>query len=645
MCGIVGILDPRCRRDGAATERLLGRMADVMTPRGPDASGVWIDVDAGVGLGHRRLSILDLSDNGAQPMESADGRYVITYNGEIYDHRELAEELRGAGVVLRGHSDTEVLLEAIARWGVQPVLRRVDGMFAFGLWDRRDRSLVLARDRMGEKPLYFGTLGTGEVVFGSSLDALRAHPDFDRPVDRDSLALYFRHKYVPAPWSIFSGIFKLEPGCTVTVTADGAISTPEAYWRFLDVVERGTTFSGSAEEAVDELERLLAVSVRRRMIADVPVGAFLSGGIDSSTVVAAAQRESSGPVRTFTIGSRSTDYDESTDARKVAAHLGTDHTELVVTDSDALRAVDRLGAIWDEPFGDSSQLPTVLVSELARRDVTVALSGDGGDELFIGYNRYLWVPALWRRLGRMPLGVRRVGAAGARRVPPHWWDRSAVLIPESRRPRQLGLKVSKVAAIADARDPEEVFLRLVSHWQVPTDLVRGACEPSTLHTDPGGWPSTPGIVEHMAAVDAVTYLPDDILTKVDRATMSVSLEGRIPLLDRDIVEFAAGLPLGHRVRDGQSKWPLRQLLARSVPPELFERPKSGFGVPIEDWLAGPLQSWAEEHLRSEAVASFLDTSVVEAAWRDHQSGRANLAYELWDVLMFSAWCQERQICA
>jgi asparagine synthase (glutamine-hydrolysing) len=622
---------------------LLEHMAGVMTSRGPDASGVWLDPGAGIGLGHRRLSILDLSVNGAQPMESADRRYVITYNGEIYDHRELADELRGAGVVLRGHSDTEVLLEAIARWGVGPVLQRVDGMFAFGLWDRRERSLTLARDRMGEKPLYFGTLGTGEVVFGSSLDALRAHPGFDRPVNRDALALYFRHKYVPAPWSIFSGISKLEPGCTVTVSADGSIAAPEPYWRFFDVVARGETFEGSPEDAVDELERLLSVSVRRRMIADVPVGAFLSGGIDSSTVVAAAQRESSKAVRTFTIGSRSTEYDESSDARRVAAHLGTDHTELIVNETDALGVVDRLGAIWDEPFGDSSQLPTVLVSELARRDVTVALSGDGGDELFIGYNRYVWVPSLWRRLGGLPLGVRRLVGTGAGRVPPRWWDRSSGLIPESRRPRQLGLKVSKVATIADARDPEEAFLRLVSHWQEPTRLVRSGREPSTLHTDPTAWPSTKGIVEHMAAIDAVTYLPDDILTKVDRATMSVSLEGRIPLLDRDIVEFAAGLPLEYRLRDGRSKWPLRRLLARSVPAELFERPKAGFGVPIEDWLAGPLKPWAEEHLRSAAVASFLDADVVETAWRDHCSGRANLAYELWDVLMFSAWCQERHI--
>jgi asparagine synthase (glutamine-hydrolysing) len=643
MCGIVGVLDPHQRRPADGTERMLTEMAATMTPRGPDGSGVWVEPETGVGFGHRRLSILDLSPAGAQPMLSADERWVITFNGEIYDHAELAAELDALGVQRRGHSDTEILLEAIARWGVESVLDRIDGMFAFAVWDRRERRLTLARDRMGEKPLYVGTLGNGEVVFGSTLDAIRAHPDFDRPVDHDALALFFRYKYVPAPYSVFRGFRKLEPGCLVEIAADGTIGTPRPYWSYFDVVARGATFGGSPDDAVDELDELLRRSVSRRMVADVPVGAFLSGGIDSSTVVAIAQQVSSTPVRTFTIGSTSADFDESSDARKVADHLGADHTELVVTDADALAVVDQLGGMYDEPFADSSQIPTHLVSELARRSVTVALSGDAGDELFAGYNRYVWVPAIWDRINRVPASVRGVGAGAARQVPPSWFDSAARALPANRRPRQLGLKVSKVLGIADAPDPETVFHRLVSHWQDPEQLVPGASEPPTIHTDRSQWPTTGGIVEHMAAVDAVTYLPDDILVKVDRATMSVSLEGRIPLLDRSIVEFAASLPIDVRMRDGQAKWPLRQLLSRYVPREMFERPKSGFGVPIEEWLVGPLRPWAEEHLFSEPVRDVLDVSLVQRAWRDHRNGRRNHAYELWDIIMFSVWCEHRGI--
>ncbi len=637
MCGFVAVLDPRARRPADEAARLVRRLADTMAARGPDDAGVWVDEAAGVALGHRRLAVLDLSPAGAQPMVSADGRWVIAYNGEIYGHRGLARRLRGAGVPLRGHSDTEVLVEAIARWGLGPTLDRVDGMFAFALWDRRDRRLTLARDRMGEKPCYVGTLGSGEVVAASTLDALRAHPGFDRPVDRDALALYFRHKYVPAPHTIHTGVAKLEPGCTLTVTADGAVGAPQRYWSFFDVVARGVTFDGTPAEAVDELDRRLGASVRDRLVADVPVGAFLSGGIDSSAVVAAACRESPVPVRTFTIGSPDAGFDESADARAVARHLGCEHTELVVTDAQARAAVEDLAGVWDEPFGDSSQLPTLLVARLARAEVTVALSGDGGDELFLGYNRYQWVPAIWARLGRVPVPLRRVAARLGGRVRPVWWDRAGRLVSARRRPRQLGLKATKVLGVADATSAEEVFRRVVSHWTEPAALVPGAREPATVHTDPRRWPPTVGLAEHMAAVDTVTYLPDDILTKVDRATMSVGLEGRIPLLSRDVVEFAAGLPVPLRLRDGRTKWPLRRLLARSVPPELFDRPKAGFGVPIDRWLTGPLADWAAGHLHGPAVAEFLDPAVVGATWRSFRSGRSELAYRLWDVVMFSAW--------
>lgn len=643
MCGIAGLLDPRRGRSAAALDAVLEGMAEPLRLRGPDGGGRWLDETVGLGFAHRRLSILDLSDRGAQPMVSSDGRFVLSYNGEIYDHRERAQELTRAGVRLHGHSDTEVLLEAIVRWGLEPTLERVDGMFAFALWDRQLQQMTLVRDRMGEKPLFYGTLGSGEVVFASSLDALRAHPHFDRPVDRDALALYFRYKYVPAPWSIFAGIRKLEPGHLVQIDATGTVSEPRPYWSYFDAVARGQTFAGSEAEAVEELGRLLRRSVARRLVADVPVGAFLSGGIDSSLITAVAQHESNRPLKTFTIGSTVADYDESADARAVAGHLGTEHTELMVTDEDALAAVSRLPSIYDEPFGDSSGVPTLLVSELARAEVTVALSGDGGDELFAGYNRYVWVPAIWDRLGRTPQSLRARGARAGRSIPPRWWDRAASVLPSSRRPRMVGLKVSKVLGIADAATAEEVFHRLVSHWQEPTRLVPGAHEPPTIHTDAARWPDVAGIVEHMSSIDTVTYLPDDVLAKVDRATMAVSLECRVPLLDRAIVEFAAGLPLRMKLRGGRSKWVLRELLSRSVPSALFERPKSGFGVPIEAWLRGPLSDWAGSHIHGATVGACLDRDIVTAAWDEHRSGRRDLSYELWDVVMFAAWCDERGI--
>jgi asparagine synthase (glutamine-hydrolysing) len=641
MCGVVGMLDPRRRRTSADSERLLEMMADAMTHRGPDGCGVWTDPGSGIGFGHRRLAILDLSPAGHQPMGSAGGRFVISYNGEIYNHRELAAELSDRGVRFRGHSDTEILVEAFDQWGVRPTLERADGMFAFAVWDRRDRQLVLARDRFGEKPLFYGRLGSGDIVFGSTLDALRRHPEFDRDIDLDALALYFRHKYVPAPWSIYAGISKLAAGHVLTIAADGTIGDPEPYWSYFDIVERGVTFAASDREAVDHLDELLRRSVRRRMVADVPVGAFLSGGIDSTTVVAAAQAESGVPVRTFTIGSAVADYDESQAARAVAKHLGTDHTEQIVTGADALAVVDRLGSMYDEPFGDSSQIPTFLVSELARSHVTVVLSGDAGDELFGGYSRYLSVPGLWRCCHPIPLPVRRAGARALGTVPPGVWDRAARVVPRNRRQHQVGLKVTKALQVVRASSPHDAFLRLVSHWPEPERLVPGSQEPPTVHTDARRFPRTAGIVEHMMAVDGVTYLPDDILAKVDRATMAVSLEARIPLLDRDVVEFAAGLPLSMKIRPGSSKWVLRRVLDRYVPLALVDRPKAGFGLPIDDWLRGPLRRWAEELIASAAVRDHLDAGIVEHVWATHQSRRRDHAYELWDVLMFATWAQAR----
>ena len=641
MCGIAGLLDPRHRRVEEETDGVLRSMTEPIKPRGPDGYGSWVDPVHGIGFGHRRLAIIDLSSAGHQPMTSADGRLVISYNGEIYNHHELANELLELGVRFRGHSDTEILLEAISHWGVRGALERADGMWAFALWDRTERRLTLARDRFGEKPMYYGTLGSGDVVFGSTIDALRRHPEFDRSLDPDALALYFRHKYVPAPRSIYTGIAKLEPGHLLRIGPDGAIGRPEAYWSYFDVVGRGVTFTGDERDVVDRLDELLRRSVRRRMIADVPVGAFLSGGIDSSTVVAVAQQVHDSPVRTFTMGSTDADYDESDAARGVARHLGTDHTERIVTGEDALAVVDRLADMYDEPFGDSSQIPTFLVSELARSKVTVALSGDAGDELFGGYNRYSSVPRLWRRFEPVPLALRRGAVAVLDRVSPNVWDRAARVVPRSRRPPQVGLKVTKALQVAGATSPHDAFLRLVTHWPEPERLVRAGREPATVHSAAHLYPRTAGIVEHMMAVDGVTYLPDDILVKVDRASMAVSLEGRIPLLDRDIVEFAAGLPISMKIRPGAVKWALRQVLGRYVPTALFDRPKAGFGLPIDDWLRGPLKAWAEDLLAAPLVRENLDWSLVEATWRSHQSRRRNHAYELWDVLMFAAWGQSR----
>lgn len=641
MCGVVGILDPRHCRGGDEREHLLTAMADAMAPRGPDGGGVWSDPTCGVGFGHRRLAILDLSPAGRQPMASSSGRFVISYNGEVYNHREIAFELMSLGVRFRGHSDTEILVEAFEQWGVRATLERVDGMFAFAVWDAQERQLLLARDRLGEKPFFYGTLSSGEIVFGSTLDALRRHPGFKPSIDRDALALYFRHKYVPSPWSIYTGISKVPAGHTVSIFSDGTTTKPEPYWSYFEVVHRGVTFGGDDREAVDQLDALLRRSVQRRLIADVPVGIFLSGGIDSSTVVAAAQAVSDVPVRTFTIGSTHADYDESHSARAVAKHLETDHIEQIVTGADALAAVDRLGSIYDEPFGDSSQIPTFLVSELARTQVTVALSGDAGDELFGGYTRYLSVPALWRRCGRIPLPFRRVGARALGTVPPEVWDRAARVVPRQRRLPQAGLKVTKALQVVGASSPQDAFLRLVSHWPDPERLVPGSREPATIHTDEQLFPHTAGIVEHMMAVDGVTYLPDDILAKVDRATMAVSLEARIPLLDRDIVEFAIGLPIAMKIRDGSSKWVLRQVLDRYVPTSLVDRPKSGFGLPVDDWLRGSLRGWAEELIASAPVREYLDRRIIDAVWTAHQSRRRNHAYELWDVLMFAAWAQAR----
>jgi asparagine synthase (glutamine-hydrolysing) len=644
MCGISGILDARRSADGAERVALAEAMAAAQRHRGPDDAGSWSDPEVGVALSHRRLAVVGLGEVGHQPMVSRSGRWVLTYNGEIYNAPALTKRLVEEGRSLRGSSDTEVLVEALDAWGVDATLEAINGMFAFGAWDRERRRLVLARDRLGEKPLLYGAIG-GRFAFASELRSLTALPGAPTALDPDAVALLLRFKYIPAPWTIHAGISKLPPGHVLEVgPGPDDVGTPRPYWSLADIALDGARHPLPVTEGtLDELDALLGNAVEGRLRSDVPIGAFLSGGIDSSIVATLAAERLGAPLRTFTIASDDPDHDESASAREIAARIGADHTELTVTADDALAEVPTLPAIYDEPFADSSQLPTLLVSRLARRDVTVVLSGDGGDELFGGYNRHVWLPRVWQRLDRIPLPVRRATAAVLGAPPPVVYDRLASVLPERRRPRLVGLKVEKLASVVGRADAPAAYGRLVSHWDHPDRVVRGAHEPLTLTHDTAAWPQLGSLAEQMMVVDALTYLPDDVLVKVDRASMAVSLEARVPLLDPDVAAFAMRLPLEAKVRDGKGKWALRQLLLRRHPVELIERPKSGFGVPIAQWLRGPLRPWAEDLLAPDALAQggLLDPAPIRRAWSEHLSGRRDASYELWDVLMLQGWRSAR----
>jgi len=642
MCGITGFLADTGA--GGAFE-IASRMADTLVHRGPDDAGVWVDDAAGIALAHRRLAVLDLSAAGHQPMLSDCGLYAIVFNGEIYNHLELRGEL--PETAWRGHSDTETLLACFAAWGIEATLKKTVGMFAIALWDRARRTLMLARDRMGEKPLYYGWQGN-TFLFGSELKALRVHPEFHGEVDRNVLALYLRHSYVPAPYSIYRGIAKLPPGAWLTLAADSPTDVPPAptfYWRALDAAHAGIRSELDDAAAVTALEAHLRRAIGGQMLSDVPLGAFLSGGIDSSTVVALMQAQSQQPVQTFTIGFHETDYNEAERAHAVAAHLGTAHTELYVTSAQALAVIPRLPALYDEPFGDPSQIPVFLVAELARQRVTVSLSGDGGDELFGGYNRYVWVKNIWRTLGWVPRPLRAALAGVLTILPPAAWNKVFTGLSRFLPARWLhatpGDKVHKLAEIVALRSPEEIYLTLVSHWQKPDSVVIGSREPATVLTNSRQWEDMPDFESCMMYLDQMTYLPDDILVKVDRAAMGVSLETRVPLLDHRVVEFAWQLPPTMKIRDGQSKWLLRQVLYQHVPRELIERPKMGFGVPIDAWLRGPLREWAENLLNEARLRreGYFHPGPIRQKWLEHLSGRRNWAHYLWNVLMFQTWLE------
>lgn len=646
MCGITGFLDCRAKSSNAELRERARAMASTIAHRGPDDAGTWTDVGVGLGLGFRRLAIIDLSHHGHQPMISSSGRFVLVFNGEIYNFRGMRQDLVAKGVRFRGSSDTEVLIEGIERWGIAEALRRTNGMFAFAVWDTAQREMHLARDRVGEKPLYYGSPG-GAFLFGSTLDTLTAHPSFRGDIDRGALALFLRHSYVPAPYSIYRGVSKLPPGTYVTVDSSGAAADPVAYWSAREVADRGLAepFAGSFPEAVDAVEELLAESVAMRMVADVPLGAFLSGGVDSSTVVALMQRHAARPVRTFSIGFHHPDYDEAAHAAAVARHLGTDHTEMYVTPEEARAVIPLMPMIYDEPFSDSSQIPTFLVSQLAHEDVTVALSGDGGDELFAGYTRYEMYEHLWRRLTVVPTPIRGAVAAGLATVPTRAWDRLAggagrVARGRAREPR-FGDKVHKFASVLRVEDPGDIYRALVSHWSDPASVVMGGYEPGTPFTMPSHALAVPDLTARARFLDLVTYLPDDILVKVDRATMAVGLEARVPMLDHRLVELAWQMPRQFLVDHGRGKRVLREVLYRQVPRELVDRPKMGFGVPLGEWLQTELRDWAEDLLSPASLArdDLFDVSTIRQYWVEHRDGRRDWKYLLWDVLMFQAWRQ------
>jgi len=648
MCGVAGFLSTEIGNGGI----IIRQMVRTLRHRGPDDSGIWADESAGVALGHVRLSILDLSPLGHQPMVSLCGRYVVSFNGEIYNYKSLRKDVEGLGATFRGRSDTEVMLACISRWGVEKATQRFNGMFAFALWDQKDHVLYLARDRLGQKPMYYGWMGK-TFLFSSELKALRAHPEFKGQIDRNTLALYLRYNYVPTPYSIYQDIYKLQSGTLLTVTDPVKRPLiPVPYWSAKDAVEAGyaNPFNGTEDQAVAHLDTLLRDAVALRMEADVPLGVFLSGGVDSSTITALMQAQSTRPVKTFTIGFNENRYNEAVHAKAVARHLGTTHTELYVTPKEAMDVIPYLPTLYDEPFADASQIPTFLVSQMARKHVTVSLSGDGGDESFGGYNRYFIGPDIWRKVAWLPAPFRRAAARMLRLPSSDQWDRMAFMLsPFLKRfgtQGTFGDKFYKIADVLTMENPDVLYHRLVSQWEHTEQVLLAGREADTILTKKRQWANLSGFVERMMSLDTVTYLPDDILVKVDRASMGVGLEVRAPLLDHRVVEFSWQIPLSMKIRRNSGKWLLRQVLYKYVPKKLIERPKAGFGVPIHDWLRGPLREWAESLLDEARLRKegFFRPETIREKWVEHLSGKRNWLNYLWNILMFQTWLSCENKC-
>jgi asparagine synthase (glutamine-hydrolysing) len=639
MCGIAGFVARSAPE--AVLRPVAERMVRALAHRGPDDAGCWVDATSGVAIAHRRLAIIDPGPTGAQPAVSANGRCVLAYNGALYNAPELAADLTARGVRFRGHSDTEVLVEALAAWGVERTLARLNGMFAFALWSVDERQLTLARDRLGIKPMYWAARD-GAIYFASELGALEAHGGVSLEISRASVAEYLRYGYVPAPATIYDGVSKLEPGCVLSWRG-GEAPRVARYWDLADAVRKATDerLDLPMEEETSRLEALLKDAVRSQMVADVPIGCFLSGGIDSSVVTALMQECAGRPVHTFSVGFREAEFDEAAHAREVARRIGTDHNEITLDAAAAREAIPHLCEWYDEPFADSSQIPTRLIAKFARESVKVALSGDGGDELFGGYNRYFWSDTIQRALRALPHPLRRTAAAMCRALPAPTATVAGALLPRSHRPARIGEKAHKLAEILELADADEVYRRLVSQWPDPHAAMGDA---AIAPVWPGGRrldDTSADAIERMQALDAVTYLPDDILTKVDRATMSVGLEARVPLLDHRVVEFAFRLPPERKIQGKRGKLPLRRILYRRLPPDLVDRPKQGFAIPLAAWLRGPLRPWAED-LLSEArlkESGLLDARIVRTRWAEHVARTRDWSAAAWTALMLMAWLE------
>ena len=650
MCGICGFYSKSSLKFDSAIKK----MCAAISHRGPDGNGIWQDLNLGIVLGHQRLSIIDLSTAGHQPMQSSSGRFILSYNGEIYNHLALRTELKdiNSNIKWRGYSDTETLLEGLEFWGIEITLKKLVGMFAFVLWDKKLHCLTLVRDRMGEKPLYYGWQGTGDnsvFLFGSELKALKVHPEFNGNINNDAIALQLRYNCIPAPYSIYKNIFKLSPGHYLQLKENdlkkNLLPNSKPYWSLVEIATSGVDrlIPFSEQDIKTELEQLLKFSIKQQMMSDVPLGAFLSGGLDSSTVVALMQAQSNRPIKTFTIGFNEQDYNEAKYAKEVARYLGTDHTELYVSAEQAMAVIPKLPFIYDEPFSDSSQIPTFLVSQLTKKKVTVALTGDGGDEVFCGYNRYILSKNLWNKLTLIPLPLRKILASGTKSINFQSWNKFLKMMPSLNQYTNLADKVYKFGSVLDSKTLFDLYYKLISNWQNPNEILLNGKEPRTFLTNFKSELTKLDDQQQMMLLDSMTYLPDDILVKTDRAAMATSLETRAPFLNHKLLEYVWKIPQPLKLKKTQSKWILRQILYKYIPKKLVERPKVGFGVPIDSWLRGPLKDWAQALLDKTKLKNqgFFNSDLVNIKWTEHLSGKKNWQHEIWSILMFQEWLNKK----